>query len=48
MNKVKVSDILKKYTMVFALILIVAFFTWQTGGKILYPQNINNLISQNA
>lgn len=48
MGKVKISDILKKYTMVFALVIIVAFFYWQTGGKVLLPQNINNLISQNA
>jgi len=48
MGKVKISDILKKYTMVFALVLVVAFFYWKTGGKILLPQNINNLISQNA
>jgi len=44
----KVMDILKKYTMVFALIAVVIFFYATTDGKILYPQNINNLISQNA
>ena len=44
----KVLDILKKYTMVFALIAVVIFFYANTGGKILFPQNINNLISQNA
>ena len=44
----KVMDILKKYTMVFALVLVTIFFYWQTSGKILLPQNINNLISQNA
>lgn len=48
MSKVKISDVLKKYTMVFALIIVIAFFWWQTDGKILFPQNINNLISQNA
>ena len=48
MGGVKITDILKKYTMVIALILVVAFFYWKTGGKILLPQNINNLISQNA
>ncbi len=40
--------ILKKYTMVFALIVVVLFFHFMTGGKMLIPQNINNLISQNA
>jgi putative multiple sugar transport system permease protein len=48
MGKVKITDILKKYTMVIALILVILFFHVTTGGKILYPQNINNLISQNA
>ncbi len=44
----KVLDILKKYTMVFALIAVVIFFFANTDGKILIPQNINNLVSQNA
>ncbi len=34
--------------MVFALIAVIIFFYANTQGKILYPQNINNLISQNA
>ena len=40
--------ILQKYTMIIVLILVTLFFTWRTGGKILLPQNISNLISQNA
>ena len=44
----KVTDILKKYTMVIALIVVMIFFQIKTGGSILLPQNINNLISQNA
>ncbi|MBO6206383.1 MAG: sugar ABC transporter permease [Lachnospiraceae bacterium] len=44
----KLQDILKKYTMVFALIAVIIFFWMMTDGKILLPQNINNLISQNA
>ncbi len=43
-----IRDILKKYTMVFALIAVIIFFWVSTDGKILFPQNINNLISQNA
>jgi putative multiple sugar transport system permease protein len=39
---------LQKNTMVLILVLVVLFFTWQTGGKILLPQNITNLIAQNA
>ena len=48
MEKSKISSFLQKYMMVIALLLIMGFFYVLTGGKILYPQNINNLISQNA
>lgn len=44
----KVKDIFKKYTMIFVLILVIVLFTIGTGGKMLLPANINNLISQNA
>ena len=46
----KVSDIFKKYFMLIALVIIVIFFQSPLGtsGAILLPQNINNLISQNA
>ena len=48
MKKSKISSFLQKYMMVIALILVIGFFYVLTEGKILYPQNINNLISQNA
>ncbi len=48
MTKSKISTWLQKNTMILILILVVAFFAWQTGGKILLPQNITNLIAQNA
>lgn len=48
MSNIKISDILKKYTMVIALILVLIFFQIGTGGKILFAQNVNSLISQNA
>ena len=48
MTKTKVLDWFKKYTMVLILVLVVAFFAITTGGKILLPQNITNLIAQNA
>ena len=38
----------KKYTMVIALVLVVIIFSITTSGKILFAQNINNLISQNG
>ena len=48
MTKTKVMNWLQKNTMIIILVLMVLFFTWQTGGKILLPQNITNLIAQNA
>lgn len=48
MNKSKMIDGVKKYTMIIVLILVTAFFAWGTGGRILLPQNVSNLIAQNA
>nr|MBQ6241982.1 sugar ABC transporter permease [Lachnospiraceae bacterium] len=48
MTKTKILRFVQKYTMIIALILVTAFFAWQTKGKILLPQNITNIISQNA
>lgn len=48
MTNAKVMDALKKYMMIIVLVLVTLFFAWQTGGKILLPQNISNLIAQNA
>lgn len=47
-NSIRVSAILKKYTMVIALVVVFIFFTALTGGKMLYAQNISNLLLQNA
>lgn len=43
-----VSKFLKKNTMTIALVIVIIFFAVGTSGKILYPQNINNLFSQNG
>ena len=48
MNKTKALGSIQKYTMVLVLVLVVLFFSLRTGGKLLLPQNITNLISQNA
>ncbi|MBE5927789.1 MAG: sugar ABC transporter permease [Lachnospiraceae bacterium] len=48
MNKINVADFLKKYTMVIALVLVIIFFTITTNGGLLLPQNVANLIAQNA
>ncbi len=48
MRKEQIFGFLKKNTMIIVLIIVVAFFSWQTGGAILLPMNVSNLISQNA
>lgn len=41
-------EVIKKYTMVLALVVVFIFFTALTGGKLLLAQNISNLLLQNA
>lgn len=48
MDKAKAAEIVKKYTMVIVLVVVTLIFTLNTGGKMLLPQNVNNLIAQNA
>ena len=45
MEKTNASTFLRKYTMIIALVLVVIFFSITTEGKILFSQNITNLIS---
>ena len=40
--------ILKKYTMVIALVAVFILFSILTKGRLLYPQNQSNLLLQNA
>ena len=47
-KKISFSEILKKYTMVIVLVLVVIMFTANTKGVMLLPQNVNNLVAQNA
>ena len=47
-KKLSFSEILKKYTMVIVLVLVVIMFTANTKGVMLLPQNVNNLVAQNA
>ena len=44
----KVVEFIKKYAMIIVLIGVLIFFSIGTGGKILLPSNISNIISQNA
>ena len=48
MTKMKVTNWLQKNTMVLILVLVFVFFAFQKNGAILLPQNITNLIAQNA
>lgn len=43
-----VLSALKQYSMLIALIAVIITFTITTGGKILLPDNVRNLIFQNA
>lgn len=45
-NKPKLD--FKQYGMLIALVVIIAFFYILTGGKLLKPMNVSNLIFQNA
>ena len=48
MEKSNVLMTLKKYTMVIALVVVFFLFAFATDFKIMYPQNITNLLSQNT
>lgn len=43
-----VKTFIKKYTMVIALVVVFIFFSWWTEKRLLYPQNLSNLLIQNA
>ena len=38
MDKAKLMNGVKKYTMIIVLVLVTLFFTWQTGGMYLFLQ----------
>ena len=43
-----IKDMLKKNTMFVALVVVFLLFTLFTGGRMLYAQNLSNLLLQNA
>ena len=47
-NAINMKDFLGKYTMVIALVVVFFLFVYLTGGRLLYPQNMSNLLLQNA
>ena len=48
MAKVNYGAVIKKYAMAIVLVLVILLFYVLTKKAILLPQNINNLLSQNA
>lgn len=44
----KASAFVKKYTMMIALVVVFIFFAILTDGRLLYAQNISNLLLQNS
>lgn len=50
MNSVKefMDRNIRQYGMIFALVVIVIFFGFVTGGKLIWPRNVQMLVRQNA
>lgn len=44
----KAKSFIKKYTMVIALVIVFIFFSFLTGGRLMNPQNMSNLLLQNT
>ena len=44
----KIKDFLRKYTMVIALVIVFILFCALTDGRLLYAQNMSNLMLQNG
>lgn len=47
-SKVNISMNLRQFSMLIALVVIMILFQWLTGGILLTPQNVTNLIMQNS
>ena len=48
MSKENVSAFLKKYTMVIVLVVVFILFCGLTDGRLLYAQDMSNLMLQNG
>jgi putative multiple sugar transport system permease protein len=46
--KINMKDFFRKYTMVLALIVVFILFCFMTDGRLLYAQNMSNLMLQNG
>ncbi len=47
-SQFKLGDFLTKYSMVIALVIVFILFYFLTGGRLLYAQNMSNLLLQNG
>ncbi len=47
-GKFDVAGFFRKYTMVIALVVVFIIFYFMTDGRLLYPQNMSNLLLQNG
>ncbi len=47
-GRIDFKSFIKQYTMIIALVIVFIFFTILTGGRLIYAQNISNLLIQNA
>ncbi|MBR5478955.1 MAG: sugar ABC transporter permease [Clostridia bacterium] len=47
-GKFKINTNIRQFSMLIALVVIMVFFQWLTGGILLTPQNVTNLIMQNG
>ncbi len=47
-SRISVVDFLTKYAMVIALVVVFALFAFLTDGRLLYAQNMSNLMLQNG
>lgn len=47
-SKIKITTNIRQFSMLIALVVIMILFQWLTGGILLTPQNVTNLIMQNG
>lgn len=47
-GKIKINTNIRQFSMLIALVVIMILFQWLTGGVLLTPQNVTNLIMQNG
>lgn len=48
MEKIKLNDFFRKYTMIMVMVIVFVLFDILTGGRMHFAQNLSNLLLQNA